>query len=401
MNFDLLLLRFGELNLKGKNRSRFEKTVIQHFRRLTAPYKNLKLTTEYGRVYVHLNGEPYEQVTESLTRIFGLDSYSPVLSAPLELEAIREAGLRLMQQFVKQPRTFKVSVKRVNKSFPHDTMEMNTLVGGYILRAMPGLEVDVRNPEAELRIELREDRALLFTEVIAGAGGFPLGTNGKAVLMLSGGIDSPVAGWLAMRKGLEIEAVHFHSYPYTSERAKQKVMDLAAKLSVYSGQIKLHLVPFTRLQTKLREEYNENLMITLMRRMMFRITEKLAEKHGATAIVTGESLGQVASQTLPSLRAIGHVVQLPILQPLIATDKQDIIRLAQSIDTYELSILPYEDCCTIFLPPSPSTNPNLQVLQSIEAGFTWLDELLADTVDKVETVIITPESKQEVFSELF
>ncbi|KZE76456.1 thiamine biosynthesis protein ThiI [Paenibacillus elgii] len=390
-----VVLRLGELTLKGRNRHRFEQAVLQQLKRVLRPWGAIKYEKEFGRITLHLNGTPYEAVREPLKTVFGIVSFSPVLTTELELERVQETALLAMRAMDTQPRTFKVSVRRVNKSFPHDSQEMNRLVGGYVLRAMPDLKVDVHRPEAELKVELRERQALVYSQVDRGAGGFPLGTNGKAVLMLSGGIDSPVAGYLAMRQGLAVEAVHFHSYPYTSERSQEKVKELVRKLAVYAGPIKLHMVPFTSVQTKIHETYRENLLITVLRRAMMRIAEKLAEVNGAGAIVTGESLGQVASQTLASMNAIGRAVHLPLIRPLVCMEKLEIIRLAEAIDSYEVSILPYEDCCTLFLPPSPSTNPNLKVVESIEEGMPWLQEEMDEAVRNTETLWIDTDRRAE------
>ncbi|MBD0379135.1 tRNA uracil 4-sulfurtransferase ThiI [Paenibacillus sedimenti] len=388
MKPDCMILRLGELTLKGRNRRRFEKSVMSQIRHVFAAFPDLRYIPEYGRVYVELGGASFVEASAALQKVFGLTSFSPAYHAPLELEAIQELALQMMKALPKQPATFKVSVRRVNKSFPYDSQKMNVLVGGYVLQACPGLTVDVHHPEVELRVELREERALLYVEVIEGAGGFPLGTNGKALLMLSGGIDSPVAGWLAMRKGLELEAIHFHSYPYTSERAKEKVIELARQLSGYTHSMKLHLVPFTDVQTSIHRVYQDNLLVTLIRRAMYRIAEKVAEREGLDAIVTGESLGQVASQTLSSLNVIGRVVSLPTLQPLIMMDKQEIIRIAEKIGTFPISILPYEDCCSLFLPPSPSTNPNLRVVEKLEHSMDFLPELIEQAVRQTETIQI-------------
>jgi thiamine biosynthesis protein ThiI len=283
-------------------------------------------------------------------------------------------------------------VRRANRQFPYDTPQMNRLVGGYVLEQVPGLTVDVHRPDIELHIELRETRALLYTEIVEGTGGYPYGSNGKAVLMLSGGIDSPVAGWQAMRRGLEIEAVHFHSFPFTSERAQQKVVELTRVLAQYAGEVKLHMVSFTELQTSVYEAYKGNLLITVLRRAMLRIAERIAERAGGAAIVTGESLGQVASQTLPALGVSRRATLLPILQPLIMTDKRDIVRMAEQIGTYGISIQPYDDCCTLFVPPSPSTNPSLKVVEAIERELPWLEELIIKAADGTETMTIAPQA---------
>ena len=402
MKPDCLILRFGEMMLKGKNRKRFERSVMIQIRKVLSSFPDVRYIPEFGRVYVELGGAAYEETSTALQRVFGLASFSPAYHSPLELEAIQETALRMMQALPKQPATFKVTVRRVNKAFPHDSQQMNYLVGGYVLQAIPGLQVDVRKPEVELRVEIREDKVLLYVEVIEGAGGFPSGTSGKALLMLSGGIDSPVAGWLAMRKGLTMEAIHFHSYPYTSERAKDKVIELAHQLAGYTDSIKLHMVSFTEVQTSIHRAYQDNLLVTLIRRAMYRIAERIAEREGLSALVTGESLGQVASQTLPSLHVIGRVVTLPLLQPLMMMDKQEIIGLAESIGTFPISILPYEDCCSLFLPPSPSTNPNLRLVEKLENSMAFLNELIEKAVLETETIeIVHGQLKKEYNAHLF
>jgi thiamine biosynthesis protein ThiI len=402
MKPDCLIVRLGELTLKGRNRHRFEKKIMSQIRKCLAPFHDLRYNHEFGRVYVELGNVSYEAVTTALSKVFGLASYSPAIQAPLELDAIRQCAVRMIQALPEQPATFKMNVRRANKSFPYDSQQMNDLVGGFVLQACAGLKVDVHHPAAELRVELREGRALLYLEVIEGVGGFPHGSSGKALLMLSGGIDSPVAGWLAMRKGLELEAIHFHSYPFTSDRAKQKVIDLTRKLAEYTDSIKLHMVPFTDVQTSIHQVYKDNLIITIMRRAMYRIAQQVAEREKLLALVTGESLGQVASQTLPSLNAIGRVVSLPVLQPLMMMDKKEIVPLAEKIGTFPISILPYEDCCTLFMPDSPSTNPNLRVIEKIESAMNWLPALLEEAVGRTETLIIrSGEDEKLLDSHLF
>ncbi|WP_426447762.1 tRNA uracil 4-sulfurtransferase ThiI [Paenibacillus sp. S-38] len=402
MKWQKVILKLGELVLKGRNRHRFEKTVYEQVRRVLAPWPGITYRREFGRIVLTLGGASYEDIRPRLAKVLGLGSFSPALTCALSLEEVQAASLQVMAALGEAPRTFKVNVRRVNKSFPHDSLEMNRLVGGPILRAYPDLRVDVHRPDAELRVELREEEALIYCVSESGAGGFPLGSNGRAVLMLSGGIDSPVAGFLALRQGLKLEAVHFHSYPFTSEKSQEKVKDLARKLCAYAGPVKLHMVPFTSVQTRIHEAYRDNLLVTILRRTMLRITGKLAELHGAGAIVTGESLGQVASQTLSSMNTIGRVADLPMIRPLVCMEKAEIIRLAERIDTYELSILPYEDCCTLFLPPSPSTNPNLKVVQSIERNLEWLEEEIDKAVSGTETLLITEEDeKQDRYSSLF
>ncbi|MFX3633114.1 MAG: tRNA uracil 4-sulfurtransferase ThiI [Candidatus Pristimantibacillus sp.] len=400
MNYDKILIRYGDLNMKGRNRSQFEKRMLQQLQLSLRSFERLAYVKTFGRLAVSLNGEPYEPIAERIKDIFGIWSFSPVVSVEPKLEVIQEAALALMQSLDKEPETFKVSAKRGWKTFAHNSQEMNHLVGSHVLRAMPGLKVNVREPEVDLRVDIQQEAAYVFSEVVFGAGGFPFGSNGKAMLLLSGGIDSPVAGWMAMRKGLEIEAVHFHSYPFTSDKAKEKVIDLARRLSYYAGApFKLHLVPFTDIQTTLVEAQQENYMITLMRRAMLRITERIAEKQDAGGIVTGESLGQVASQTLSSMNVIGRATELPLLKPLIMMDKQEIINEAERIGTFNISILPYEDCCTIFSPKSPTTNPNLNIVERTESAIKELNRLIEEAVEGTEVMIITPDDSENTAGE--
>ncbi|MBD2861769.1 MULTISPECIES: tRNA uracil 4-sulfurtransferase ThiI [Paenibacillus] len=396
MNTEVILLRFGELMLKGRNRNRFENQIVQQIKRVLKPLGRAVVRTEsYGRMYVELNGESHADVERELSKVFGLHSFSRAIKTAPDLEEIRAAARIVMDRLERVPETFRVTVRRVNKQFPHDTFEMHQLLGGYLLESYEGLKVDVHEPQVNVHVEIRHQEAFVYIGTLPGPGGFPLGSNGKAMLMLSGGIDSPVAGWFAMKRGLRIEAVHFHSYPYTSERAKQKVIDLTSVLAEYAGSIMIHMVPFTEIQTRLKESCRENLLITMMRRVMFRITEQLAEQREALAIVTGESLGQVASQTLSSMNVIGRAATLPVLRPLITMDKLEIIAISEKIETYPISILPYEDCCTLFMPKSPSTNPSLKVVEYSEKAMDWLPELIREAVEKTETMWVKPEQKSE------
>ncbi|MFK4300769.1 thiamine biosynthesis protein ThiI [Paenibacillus sp. RC254] len=405
MHYDMLLLRFGEFTLKGKNRARFEKAVLNHVKLLLKPFPGASLRKEFGRIYVVLGGESYEQIIQVLQKVFGITTISPVKMAPVELDTIIETAVALMRELnPTEGTTFKVNARRVWKGFAHSSHEMNHLIGSPILRGFPVLKVDVRQPDIELRVEVREQAAYIFSDIITAVGGYPLGTNGKAMLLLSGGIDSPVAGWSSMRRGLEIECVHFYSYPFTSERAKEKVIDLARVLAGYAGRIKIHLVPFTEVQTAFTRTGQDNLIITLMRRSMLRIATMLAEREGAPALVTGDSLGQVASQTLSSMNVIGRSTELPLLRPLVMMDKQEITEIAKQIGTYDLSILPYEDCCTLFVPKSPTTNPNLWVVQKIEASIRDLNTLIEQAVAITETVVLEADGaiegrKEEVVQE--
>ncbi|QDH19904.1 tRNA uracil 4-sulfurtransferase ThiI [Saccharibacillus brassicae] len=385
--YDYLLLRFGEVTLKGRNRARFEKAAVEHVRALLRPYPDAKIRREFGRIYVDPGSENVETLIPVLQNVFGMTSMSPVRAVRPELEEIARAAGELVEAMdITRETKFKTNVRRVWKDFPHSSQESNPLIAAPLLKRFPLLKVDVREPELELRVEIRDKAAYVFGEVIPGAGGFPLGTNGKALLLLSGGIDSPVAGWSSLRRGLEVECIHFHSYPFTSEQAKEKVVDLAQALAEYAGKVRLHVVPFTEIQTSFTQMGQDNLMITLMRRAMLRIATIVAEREKALALITGESLGQVASQTLPSMNVIERATELPILRPLVMTDKDEIIRLSRTIGTYDISILPYEDCCTLFVPKSPTTNPNLRIVNKVEAMTPNLERLIEEAAAGTETI---------------
>ncbi len=397
MHYEHILIRYGELALKKKNRGDFEKVLVKNIKKALQAYPKAQVIRTYGRLYIALNGEPYQEIEGKLEKIFGIHSFSPTrLLQSFNLEEIQQAALEVIKDVDPMPRTFKVQTKRPNKQFPHRSMDMNHLVGGFILKNTEELKVDVHNPDVVMQVEIRQDGVFLSCKTVAGNGGLPVGTGGKAMLMLSGGIDSPVAGWMTMKRGVRIEGVHFHSYPFTSEQAKQKVIDLAGILSEYSGSMKLHIVPFTEIQTKIREFCPESYTITIMRRFMMRISEKLAEKHGALAIATGESLGQVASQTMESMYTINHVIQTPMIRPLIAMDKTEIVNISKKIGTYETSILPYEDCCTIFVPKSPVTRPKLEIAEKAEAKLD-VENLVNWAVENTESIWIEPQQIEEEF----
>lgn len=383
MSYEFILIRYGELALKGKNRNVFEQQLAENIKQQLKGH-NIKIKRTFGRMYLYLNGEDFQEVASKLDRVFGISSYSPAIKVELDVDKIKEACLASILTINPSPQTFKISVRRANKSFPISSQEMNHILGGHILKNLDGkIKVDVHHPDTEITVEIREESAYIMSERFPGAGGLPVGTSGKVMLLLSGGIDSPVAGYLALKRGLRIEAIHFHSYPFTSERAQQKVIDLCKKLCRYAGSIKLHMVPFTTIQTEIRQHIPDDYSITIMRRIMLRISERLAEKHKALGLVTGDSLGQVASQTLESMHTINEVTNLPIIRPLVTMDKQEIIQIAQQIDTYSISILPYEDCCTIFQPKSPKTKPTRQKASNLEKRLN-LTELIEEAVEKTE-----------------
>ncbi|UOF92872.1 tRNA 4-thiouridine(8) synthase ThiI [Fodinisporobacter ferrooxydans] len=382
-----MIVRYGEIGTKGKNRSFFEKTLVENIRRMLHQLPGTKVSRTSGRILVHVEqAERTEEAIRLLQDVYGIVSISPVAVAALDIEEIKRTALNELQEARKhkQVRTFRVSTSRSNKNFPQTSMEISRNIGGYLLHVSDGeLQVDLHAPDCIVSIEIREQDAYVYTQEFAGQGGLPVGTAGKGLLLLSGGIDSPVAGVMGMRRGLTLEAIHYHSYPFTSERALQKVQTLAQILSYYGGSIRLHVVPFTEIQKQIRQHCHEELSVTIMRRFMFRIAAAIAEKRKIKALLTGESLGQVASQTIESMHTINAVTNMPVLRPLIASDKTDVIRVARQIGTYETSILPYEDCCTIFLPKHPATKPKREDAEKEEQKLE-VAALVLDAVEKTE-----------------
>ena len=393
MNYDRILIRYGEMSLKGRNRKHFVVKLKKNIKFILRDYNNIRIESDWDRMYVLLNGEPAEPIIAGLRKVFGIQSFSPAIKTEKDIAAIRAAALHIIERAHVPGNTFKVSARRSDKTFEYDTNGLNHAVGAHILIHVEDIKVDVKKPDINLIVEIRQEAAYLSGEVIQGAGGFPAGSSGKAMLMLSGGIDSPVAGYLTMKRGVGIEAVHFHSPPYTSERAKQKVLDLAEKLAQYSGSVKVHIVPFTEIQETIHKVIPEGYSMTATRRMMLKITDEIRKQQEGLAIVTGESLGQVASQTMDSMFAINDVTSTPILRPLVTMDKLDIIKIAEEIDTIEISNRPYEDCCTIFTPPSPKTRPKLEKITLFEQKFAW-EGPLKEAVEKTETIMISCRTKK-------
>ena len=399
MSYDVILIRYGELALKGRNRDLFEEALVRNVKNVLRSFLKVKVRRNYGRMYVELNGEDAHEVMEQLKRVFGISSFSPTVKVDPAIETIKERALTLIRQIRPQPRTFRVETRRADKRFPISSMEVNRMVGTHILRALPDIKVDVHNPETVVNIEIRTEGTYISCETVPGPGGLPVGVSGKVLLLLSGGIDSPVAGWMMMKRGVTLEAIHFHSYPFTSERALQKVRELAQKLAMWGGTIRLHVVPFTEIQTKIREKCPEDYLITIMRRFMMRVSERIAEETKAKALATGESLGQVASQTLESMDTINKVISIPLLRPLVAMDKTEITELSRKIDTYELSILPYEDCCTVFTPKNPVTRPKSYVAERFERALDV--EALVDAAVKGTAVEEITTRQSEEVTDLF
>ena len=394
MKYDHILVRYGELTLKGTNRRRFtnvlKENVIQSLRSL----EGTRVKCERDRMFISLFEDAnVNEVMNRLTKIFGIKSISPVFKTTQNLEDMKQLCVSLAKDFANGD-TFKVDVKRVDKSFSLDTYQLQRELGGVILKSVDHLKVDVKRPTHNIKVEVRKEGVYIYTKVIDGAGGLPTGTGGKTLLQLSGGIDSPVAGMEMMKRGVKIEAIHFHSPPFTSEKAKDKVIELTRILSERVGPIKLHIVPFTALQKQINKSVHPRYTMTSTRRMMLRVTDIILERIGANAIVNGENLGQVASQTLKSMYAINDVTSTPILRPLISLDKEDIIKKAKEIGTFEVSIQPYEDCCTIFTPKNPVTEPDFDKVVKYESVFNF-DDLVQEAADNVETIEINKDYKTE------
>ncbi len=389
--YDHILVRYGELSTKGKNRKDFIRRLTSNMKQALSAFDSLSFEQTYDRIYVHLHGTPFDEVAPILKEVFGISSFSPALKVESDLETIKETALKVIVH--SEGKTFKMETRRHDKNFPFRSDDINRACAGRIL-ANTQWKVDVHHPDVHLKVEVREQATYIMPFVVQGAGGYPTGIGGKAMLLLSGGIDSPVAGYLTMKRGIEIEAVHFSSPPYTSDLAKGKVLDLASQISVYQGQIKVHVVPFTDLQLAIYKNCSESYAITIMRRMMVRIADRLAQRRNCMALVTGESVGQVASQTLNSMQTINEVTCMPILRPVVTYDKLEIIDVAKKINTYETSILPYEDCCTIFTPKNPVTKPTVKKAIELEAHFDF-EPLIEECLNNIETVTMTVKKQEE------
>ncbi|MGZ9849359.1 tRNA uracil 4-sulfurtransferase ThiI [Macrococcus psychrotolerans] len=401
MQYDHILVRYGELTLKSGNRNTFVNQLKSNIKYALIPLTGYKVNANRDRMYVEVTEDAdVEEIMKRISKVFGVHSVSPVVKVEKDIDQIKSSAVKLARDIDAPGFTFKVDAKRSDKGFPYDTFALQQELGGEILSNIEHLTVDVKKPDYKLLVEIRSDAAYLYSRVIKGAGGLPVGTGGKTLLMLSGGIDSPVAGIEVMKRGVTIEAIHFHSPPFTSEEAKQKVIDLTRIMAETTGEIKLHLVPFTNIQKMIHKKVPENLTMTSTRRMMLKIADKFARQIDAKALVNGENLGQVASQTLGSMYAINAVTNLPILRPLLTLDKDEIIIKAKEIGTFETSIQPFEDCCTIFTPKNPKTNPRLDKVESFEAG-TDFDAMIEEAVANIETLTISKhtDTKQE-FDEL-
>ena len=391
MVYKAFLIKYGEIGIKGKNRYLFEDALVRQIRHvLRFTEGGFEVTKEQGRVYIECLSEyHYEEVIENLRKVFGIVGICPVVH--IQDHGVEDLGHQVVaymqDRYQDTVKTFKVNARRARKNYPLDSMQLNCELGEKILNAMPNMKVDVHKPDIMLNVEIRQ-KIYIYSEIIPGPGGMPVGTNGKAMLLLSGGIDSPVAGYMIAKRGVMIDAVYFHAPPYTSERAKQKVIDLAKTVSQYAGRIRVHVVNFTNIQLYIYEKCPHDELTIIMRRYMMKIAEHFAVESGDLGLITGESIGQVASQTMHSLAVTNEVCSLPVYRPLIGMDKQEIVEIAEKIDTYETSILPYEDCCTIFVAKHPVTKPNLKMIQHSETKLEEkIDELMEEAIRTTEVVI--------------
>ena len=390
MEFRSFLIKYAEIGTKGKNRYLFEDALIKQIKRALKEVEgHFVITKESGRIYVDAEGDyDYDEALDALKRVFGIVWICPMVQfEDRDYENIKKQILAYMDQvYPDKHLTFKVNARRGDKSYPHMSEEINRDLGEVILETFPETKVDVHHPDVMLHIEVRK-KVNVYSLMIPGAGGMPVGTNGKAMLLLSGGIDSPVAGWMIAKRGVKIDAVYFHAPPYTSERAKQKVVDLAKLVARYSGPIALHVVNFTDIQLYIYDKCPHEELTIIMRRYMMRIAERIATETGCIGLITGESIGQVASQTMQSLLCTNEVCTLPVYRPLIGFDKQEIVDISEKIGTYETSVLPYEDCCTIFVAKHPVTKPSLDRIKRSERNLQEkIDEMVEEAIQTKETI---------------
>lgn len=383
--YNILIVKYGEIGVKGKNRYIFENKLIKNVKNILKPIGKFNVYKEYGRIYVDLDGYDYEEVVEEVRKVFGIVGVCPAVRAEKDYNLLKELALKMLEEKIEQGyKSFKVDSRRGDKDFKLTSQEMSLDIGGYLVSQVKDkIAVDVRNPEVKIHCELRQNHVMVYSDTIPGYGGLPLGTNGRAMSLLSGGIDSPVASWMVAKRGMELEYIHFHSYPFTSEKSQEKVRDLAQILAKYCGRVRLHKVNMLEIQKSIGLNCKDEEMTIISRRFMMRIAERVAESRHCDALVTGESIGQVASQTIQGLTCTNASVKMPVFRPLIAMDKTEIIEVAQKIGTFETSILPEEDCCTVFSPKKPVTKPKLDRIEKSENKLD-VEKLIQDAIDNIE-----------------
>ena len=388
----VILIKYGELTTKKGNRNLFINQLNQNINH-KLKHLDLIIIKERGRAFIEFNNpSDLDEIIQQLRQVFGIHAIVIADKVTTDLDIIKSSSLNLMKE--KEFKTFKIETKRSNKDFPLKSLEVNKALGSYLLQNIPDINVDVHQPDITLMLEIRKDYSYLYMDEIKGLGGYPVSIQGKGMLMLSGGIDSPVAGFLALKRGIKLECIYFESLPHTSIEARNKVINLIKKLTNYDSNIKLHIIPFTKIQEEIYQKTDAAYSMTIMRRMMYRITEKLALKNNCLVIINGENIGQVASQTLTSLFVINEVTTMPVIRPVSCLDKMEIISLANKIGTYDISILPYEDCCTIFVPKHPVINPRLDKTKELEKRINY-QELIKESLDNVITIEVSNHSKEE------
>ena len=399
MQYSEIMVRHGELSTKGKNRMRFINKLKRNIQDVLSIYPEIKVHSDRDRTHVFLNGTPYEPVIEALKLVFGIQGLSPVYKVEKSVPVLVETVQQIMTGLYFEEMTFKISGKRSDHNFELDSTELNRILGGAVFEVLPNIKAQMKKPDVNLKVEIRDEAAYISYEDIKGAGGLPVGTSGKGMLMLSGGIDSPVAGYLALKRGVEIEAVHFASPPYISPGALKKAQELTRRLVRFGGNIQFIEIPFTEIQEEIKDKAPEAYLMTLTRRFMMRITDAIRESRSGLVIINGESLGQVASQTLESMQAINAVTTTPVIRPVVTMDKLEIIDIAQAIDTFDISIQPFEDCCTIFAPDRPKTNPKLKNVEKYEERFD-IEGLVARAVAGIIVSEIGPEQTSDDMTDL-
>lgn len=392
MKYTEIMVRYGELSTKGKNRKDFIGRLAGDVTKVLRDFPQVEIHPRHDRMHIVLNDAPFKEVDQRLKKVFGIQTYSPTIKVEKTLEAIEKTSLSLMNETFKKGMTFKVNTRRSDHQFLYDTNELNKMVGDYLFANMSDLKVEMKHPDLVLRIEVRKDAVYISNQLLHGAGGMPVGTGGRAVMMLSGGIDSPVASYLALKRGVDIDMVHFYSPPYTTEKALNKAKELTGILANYAGKINFIAVPFAEIQETIKEKIPEGYLMTVQRRFMLQLADKIRAKRKGLAIFNGESVGQVASQTLESMAAINDVTTTPVVRPVATMDKTEIIRLAEKIGTFDLSIQPFEDCCTIFAPPRPKTKPRIDKAREFENRLD-VEGLIERALAGIQVTAIYPNDK--------
>lgn len=386
---EVILIKNGELALKGLNKKTFEDMLAKNIRRAVQDFGGAKVTCAQSTMQVQMNDEnlPLDEVADRISKVFGIAKLSRACIVEKDMEVILPAAAEYLADVLESAMTFKVEAKRSDKKFPLKSPEICAKTGEYLLEKFPHLTVDVHDPDVTVYIEIRDVHTYIHTDPVNGAGGLPVGSSGKAAILISGGIDSPVAAWMMAKRGLSLNAIHFASPPYTSQRAEEKVIELLRRVSKYSSAIKLHIVPFTTIQEKIKDYCAEEYFTIIMRRYMMRIAQIIAKNENCPALITGESVGQVASQTLKAIACTDCVAEMPVFRPVIGMDKDEIIQIARKIDTFEISVLPYEDCCTVFTPKHPRTRPELDAVIKEEEKLS-IEQEIEDAISNIRTIIV-------------